>query len=291
VEILRTATNPWGQAILVGVAWDLIWAALFAGVLFVVGHALFVQLLAPPKGGEAATAVPGVPERVERHSGASRGFHWLMAISMFVLLVTAFFPVVGIRFPWVTIHWIAGVALMLLVLFHIWHALVKQDMRTMRFGVAELKRGARMLGGIMRREPDAKPRGGKYPLDQRMYHHAATVVTLGAIITGVLMMLRIDTWFWASNPYFLADSTWGLVFVLHGLCGVALITLVIAHVYFAVRPEKRWMTRSMIKGWITHEEYFKNYDPDQWAVGGEAQARVDAPSSDRPSDPGAVAPA
>ena len=94
-----------------------------------------------------------------------------------------------------------------------------------------------------------------------------TLVAGGVTITGIMMMVRIDTWFWVSNPYFLSDATWGLVFVLHGLCGVALVTLVIAHVYFAIRPEKRWMTRSMFKGWITREEFLANYDPEQWSPG------------------------
>jgi len=52
----------------------------------------------------------------------------------------------------------------------------------------------------------------------------------------------------------------------HGLSGVALITMVIAHVYFAIRPEKLWMTRSMIKGWITRDEYLAHHDPEKWKV-------------------------
>lgn len=291
MEILRTATNPWGQGILVGIAWDLMWAALFAGILFVVGHALYMLVMAPPEEAPARGA-PDVPERVERHSGTSRAFHWLMAVAMFVLLITAFFPVVGIQFPWVTIHWIAGILFTALIVFHIFHATLVQDVRTMWFGKEEIRRGLGAMKRFFRREPDPDPRTGKYPLDQRLYHHAASIVSIGAIVTGILMMFRIDTWFWRSEPYFLSDATWGLVFVLHGLCGVALITLVIAHVYFAVRPEKRWMTRSMIVGWITREEYLEHYDPDEWRPE-EASAPAAAGSGgDRPSaDPGAVAPA
>jgi hypothetical protein len=32
----------------------------------------------------------------------------LVAASMFTLLFTAFLPKVGVQFPWVTYHWIAG---------------------------------------------------------------------------------------------------------------------------------------------------------------------------------------
>jgi len=46
VEILRSAANPWGQDVLVGVAWSLLWAALFGGIVFVVLHALYVAIMA-----------------------------------------------------------------------------------------------------------------------------------------------------------------------------------------------------------------------------------------------------
>ena len=81
------------------------------------------------------------------------------------------------------------------------------------------------------------------------------------------------------------------MFVLHGLCGVALVTLVIAHVYFAIRPEKRWMTRSMFKGWITREEYLEHYDPELWNLGAEPAHRELSGDDAPPADPEAVAPA
>ncbi|OGA19622.1 MAG: hypothetical protein A3H32_05230 [Betaproteobacteria bacterium RIFCSPLOWO2_02_FULL_63_19] len=36
------------------------------------------------------------------------------------------------------------------------------------------------------------------------------------------------------------------------------------HVYFGIRPEKLWMTRSMILGWITRSDYLAHYDPVLW---------------------------
>ena len=52
----------------------------------------------------------------------------------------------------------------------------------------------------------------------------------------------------------------------HGLAGVALVGLVIAHVYFAVRPEKWWITKSMIVGWITRRQYLEHHDPQRWVA-------------------------
>ncbi|MCE2423232.1 MAG: cytochrome b/b6 domain-containing protein [Gemmatimonadetes bacterium] len=267
MDFLRTASNPWGQEILVGIAWDLLWAALFAGIVFVVGHAIHAGAVArKPAGGAgdgAGAPGDGAGDRVERHDRGSRAFHWLMSAAMLTLLVTAFLPAVGIQFAWVTLHWIAGVALILLIVYHVWRSYARQDPDAVRIGRAEIADAMAEIRGLLKGRP-ATGRTAKYPVDQRAFHLAATVTSLGAALTGVLMMFRIDTWFWRSDPYFLSDHAWGLVFVLHGLCGVALVTLVIAHVYFAIRPEKRFMTRSMIKGWITREEYLQHYDPDKW---------------------------
>ena len=46
-------------------------------------------------------------------------------------------------------------------------------------------------------------------------------------------------------------ATAGIVYVTHGLAGVSLVGLVIAHIYFALRPEKLWITKAMVFGYIT----------------------------------------
>ena len=42
--------------------------------------------------------------------------------------------------------------------------------------------------------------------------------------------------------------------------------LIIVHVYFAIRPEKRFLTKSMIFGWIDRDKYLGHYDPARWPV-------------------------
>ena len=66
-----------------------------------------------------------------------------------------------------------------------------------------------------------------------------------------------------------------MVYAIHGLCAMAMITLIMTHVYFAVRPEKLWMTRSMFHGWISREDYLRHHDPQRWPVA-EAPAQVKA---------------
>ena len=98
-------------------------------------------------------------------------------------------------------------------------------------------------------------------------------IGLSAIITGVLMMVRIDTPFWTRNPYLFSDSVWGVMYVVHGLSGVSLILLVAAHIYFAVRPEKRWMLWSMVNGFIDRDKYLEHFDPAKWPVSGTSGAK------------------
>jgi thiosulfate reductase cytochrome b subunit len=189
-----------------------------------------------------------------------------MAAAMFVLLFTAFLPIVGIKFAWVSWHWMAGLVLTASILFHIVHATVWMDFWSIWVGpkdVPELK--AELLRELGREVHGPKP--GKYPLGNRLYHLAIVIAGLLVAASGVLMMVRIRTPLFTRNPYLLGDTTWGVTYVAHGLAGVGLVGLVIAHVYFAVRPEKWWITKSMILGWITRRQYLEHHDPDRWSVG------------------------
>lgn len=265
MQLWRSADNPWGQDVLVGVSWDLMWAAVVAAVLFLVGHAVWIKTRPAEEPEAPAEVPPGIPEKIERHSLASRLFHWTMSVAMLVLLVTAFGPVMGWQFAWLELHWMAGVLLIASVIYHVIHAVGWNDFWSM-FKL-DLGEGVATLKHVMSPKAPPPPRGGKYPFDHRMYHHVIVVVTLAAIVTGVLMMIRsVDTPFWARNPYFLSDSVWGVMYVVHGLSGVALIVLVAAHIYFAIRPEKRWITWSMIRGWIDREHYLQHFDPEEWRV-------------------------
>ena len=43
--------------------------------------------------------------------------------------------------------------------------------------------------------------------------------------------------------------------------GVGFVGLVIAHIYFALRPEKLWITKAMIFGTISRRNYLEYHDP------------------------------
>lgn len=207
-----------------------------------------------------------LPSRIERHALADRLFHWVTAATVLVLLATALLPILGVRFGWVTPHWIAGFVLIAALLFHIVRAPLAQDLRAMWISADDLRDLASIARFNLRLEDTPPRKPGKYSLAQKLIHHVFAIVLLTASVTGGLMMVRMDTPWWQRNPYWLSSSTWGVVYVLHGLAALLLVTMIIAHVYFALRPEKRMFTRSMILGWITRQEYADHHDPQRWKV-------------------------
>lgn len=217
-----------------------------------------------PAAAERPAADREARDRVVRHRGPDRLFHWINAAAVLTLLATSFLPIAGLKFDWITIHWAAGVALAALVLFHIVRALIWQDRGSMWFGRADAKGAVQGLRWGVRLAREAPPPPGKYPLPQKLFHHGMALVILVAIVTGLLMLLKIDTPFWDRDPYILSGKTWGIIYVLHGLAAMSVLAMVIVHVYFALRPEKLWITRSMIAGWITRKEYEDHFDPELW---------------------------
>jgi len=188
--------------------------------------------------------------RVQRHKFIDRAYHWTMAVAVLILLVTAFLPILGVKFAWVDIHWVTGLVLTAIVLFHIIRASFWQNFWSMMIDSEDLK------------DPFGKP--GKYSLAQKLYHLAIAVLILAAIASGLLMWRKVDTPFWQRDPYWLSTDSWGVVYAIHGLAGMALVTMVIVHVYFALRPDEWHLTRSMLRGWITRKEYLDHHDPRRW---------------------------
>jgi cytochrome b subunit of formate dehydrogenase len=184
---------------------------------------------------------------------------------MFVLLVTAFLPIAGVQFAWVTWHWMAGLVLTASILFHIIHATFWMDFWSIWVGPKDLPEIKAEVMGVFGRDVEA-PKPGKYPLGNRLYHSVIVLAGLAVVASGLFMMVRVRTPFFTRNPYVLSDAAWGFTYVLHGLAGVGLVGLVMAHVYFAVRPEKWWITKSMLLGWITRRQYLEHHDPERWVA-------------------------
>ena len=269
MEVLEWATSPWGQTVPIHIAWSLIWVAVIAGMLFLIVHAIYIRYFAKEKefAGKASPELgSGLPARIPRHSLAARLFHWIMAAAMFTLLFTAFLPKVGIQFNWVTYHWIAGVVLTISIIFHIIHASFFMDFWSIWPDQADLEDAGKRVQRFLGRSAAPPRKFAKYPLENKLYHGVIILCGMSVILTGVFMMARVRTIFFPRSPYLFSDMTWGLMYVLHGLAGVGLIALVMVHVYFAVRPEKRAITESMIFGSMSRDFYLKEHDPERWVV-------------------------
>ena len=272
MDFLTWGRSPWTQDILIHISWSLLYVAAAAGVLFMVAHAIYVAMRPSPKAAvdpQAQQLAARIPERVVRHSMAARAFHGVMAASMFTLLFTAFLPIVGVQFGWVTIHWIAGLVLTASILYHVIHASFWLDFWSIWLNREDLDESMNRMRRAMGADAPAPRKAGKYPADNKLYHTAITLSGLIAVTTGLFMMTRVQTPFWTRNPYnFFGDAGWGVVYVSHGFMGVLLVTLTMAHVYFAVRPEKFWITKSMFFGWISRRNYLEHHDPQRWNVAG-----------------------
>ena len=217
-------------------------------------------------GRSGAAAAATSAGRVGRHLLIDRAYHWLMAACVLTLMATAFLPIIGYKFEWLGLHWPTGVALSALVFIHIVRAVIWQDFFAMVIDAADIRNAwramVRALGG-KGAEP-GKP--GKYTLPQKLYHAGIAVLVLSVVATGLAMLLKIDTPLWRRNPYLLADYQWGYIYVVHGFASMALITLVMIHIYFALRPDEWRLTRSMLRGWITRREFEEYHDAARWGA-------------------------
>jgi cytochrome b subunit of formate dehydrogenase len=289
MEWVRVMQNPYGDNVLIGLAWDVMWLVIVGGVLFMLGHAYFARGSTKPHASAAVVASSGLPERITRHGKSARYSHWTLAVATLTLVVTAFVPMLGLLFPWVTVHWLAGLILAGYIVYHVVDTLARKSWGAgsmLWIGPKEIGESvSRTREFFQRDEGDPAKRPGKWGVENKLFHHAIMVAGFGVVLTGIFMMLRIKTWFWEANPYFnnLADSTVGLIFLIHGICAASFVGLLIAHIYFALRPETLWFTRSMFKGWITREEYLGHFNPSRW--------RVASQNGTKPVGPGERVPA
>lgn len=252
MNIAEYKRDVWGREVILGVSWDLLWVVVALSFAFIAVHAIFMAL----RRRDQTPSSDG--EKIMRHDGIDRAFHWIMAVSVIVLLITGVLPIIGFEFSWLTIHWIAGLVLTAAVLFHIVRASFFQDLMSMVITPKDLG------------ELSNRTKAGKYTIAQKSMHAAVTVLTLLVIASGLVMFAMIDTPWW-DRTNALSESTLGWTFLIHGLSTLALIAVVSLHIYFGLRPEKLFYTRSMISGWISRNELEANHDPERWSPKESAQ--------------------
>ena len=162
----------------------------------------------------------------------------------------------GVKFEWIKPHWIAGFTVSVVMILHLVRSLSPKKIKSMWISIQDVR-------DFLSSNP---VKGGKYSLEQKLMHHGVTFFSLISLATGWLMMQKIETPFFERNPFIYQADTWGIIYVLHGLATLFFVILIMLHIYFSLRPEKRLYFRSMIKGWITRQEYNENYDQTKWQI-------------------------
>jgi formate dehydrogenase subunit gamma len=217
----------------------------------------------------ATPVVSALPGRIVRHRFADRLYHWLAAVCVLALMGSAFLPIVGIKFEWVTLHWTTGVILAGLVLLHIVRALIWQDWRAMVPDGTDFRNAWRSARHSVAGKGPLPGKPGKYKILQKLYHLAIAILVLSIVASGLLMLLKIDTPLWRRDPYWFDPDTWGIVYSIHGFAAMTLVTFVMIHIYFALRPDEWWVTRSMFRGTISRNEYVEHCDSERWRASDE----------------------
>ena len=174
-----------------------------------------------------------------RHKFVDRIFHWTAGVLILILLLSAFLPILGIKFDWLPWHWVSGVLLLFVLTFHIVRALFFQNFLNMIPKTDDIRE--LLFLSVKSSDPE------KYNAAQKFYHLITAASVLVLAITGAFMLVKIDTPIWDRNPAILSDDQWGIIYVLHGLSSLVLIFLVIVHTYFTLIPEHRQFLISMIK--------------------------------------------
>ena len=193
MEWFRWERNPWGQEILIGLSWDLIWVAVAAGALLILAHALLYswRWRGADGGTISETLLKQLPEKILRHSVASRLFHWVMAASVLTLVFTALVTDLGRQvFPGDR-HWIAGLGATAAIIFHIIHASLWKGLSPMWINSQDLSDGWLVIKQVLGSTGPAPGKPGKNPLENKLFHHVVATATLAAIITGLIMMAKV----------------------------------------------------------------------------------------------------
>lgn len=307
INVFRFARRA-GSEVIVGLSWDALLVIGLIATLTFLGHYILRELLNPtnhtdsegPSKAEVEQSLEaqGVDD-INRFSLAQRASHWVMAVAIFALMLSGFIIMnnevtvkIVAGLSWLTIHIISSLVLIGYVAFHLAHVASKGTWGKMWVGRKEAKdlvvRFKNLIGLT-----EEYPRQFEYPSAQKLLHWGVTGATLGVIVTGLVLWRRIETLaLWESTREFTflgvtfglgtADAP-GLVswsFVFHDFFAAGMLALVMGHIYFALRPNEWEITKSMITGRVTVEEYAEKYNPTSWQVGADKAADGGEPGND-----------
>jgi formate dehydrogenase subunit gamma len=118
-EIVRYKRDVWGEEVILGVSWDLLWVVAVAVLVLLAAHAIIMAALANKKIEKASSE----GRRVLRHETIDRLFHWVMAASILTLIATVTYFCCGVSYY----------SFAFLARFQVYDSWPKRFRRTIRF--------------------------------------------------------------------------------------------------------------------------------------------------------------
>ncbi|NIO06415.1 MAG: hypothetical protein GTO13_23230 [Proteobacteria bacterium] len=205
---------------------------------------------------------------LERYTLPQRIFHWVNAVSIFLLLISGLaiyapnlFAFMNLKTStWFELHmwlvplFLGGVA------FHIIHSAFFLDrLGYLWFGKAEQHRLATILRNFFGLTKEY-PRLGKYHPAQILVHWGFFANLMALTLTGFIIWKPLRH----LIPLRLFGLGWDFIFfnrILHDFFTASLAAMIIGHVYFAVLIKKNWPDlKAMFTGKIPLEEYAKYHE-------------------------------
>lgn len=207
-------------------------------------------------------------EKVNRYTAPQRIFHWVNAVSIFVLSISGLaiyapylFASTGIpTSTWFKLHmgfvpiFLAG------VVFHIIHTTFFLDrLGNLWFGRAEQRRAMIIIKNFFG-ITSQYPKFGKYHPAQILVHWGFAATLFALTLTGFVIWKPLRY----LIPFRLFGLGWDFIFfnrILHDFLTASLASMVIGHIYFAVLIKKNWPElKSMFTGTIPREEYERYHE-------------------------------
>jgi formate dehydrogenase subunit gamma len=207
-------------------------------------------------------------EEIKRYTVPQRIFHWVNAVSVFVLLISGLAIYAPNLFAsmdvptstWFKLHMWFSAIFLAGVGFHIIHAAFFLDrLENLWFGRAEQHRLIIIIKnflGLTRQYPKL----GKYHPTQILVHWAFFANLFVLTLTGFILWKPLRY----LIPFRLFGFGWDFIFfnrILHDFFTASLAAMIIGHVYFAVFIKKNWPDlKAMFTGTIPLEEYERYHE-------------------------------